>query len=228
MLIAIDTATRMMSIALHDGDNILCEQTCMTDNRHTTDLAPAVRAMLNTCEVDMQDLVGLAVCVGPGSYTGVRIGVAFAKGMAAPRNLPVVSMTSLDIIAVQSPYQSGTGLVAVVPAGRGRIIVKSYRWRKGEWTSRAEPRLLEWDELFASIDGPAIITGEISGSGLSAIRTAKANGLPVEVAPAVHRLRRAGVLAEVAWDKLHHAGGDLSSFAYGKLTPVYVQTIDND
>lgn len=224
MLIAIDTATRVMSMALHDGENLLAEQNWYTPNRYTEDLAPNLHNMLKTCEVDMDDLVGVGVSVGPGSYTGVRIGVAFAKGLASTRNLPLVGVSTLDVIARGQPYyQSGVGLVAVVPAGRGRIIVNSYRWRKGQWTSRAEPRLLEWDALFETIDGTACITGEINRDGIEAIRAAQADGLDVQIAPAANRMRRAGYLAEMAWAQLHDAGGDLSQFAAKKLLPVYMK-----
>jgi tRNA threonylcarbamoyladenosine biosynthesis protein TsaB len=224
MLVAIDTATRIMSIALHDGDNLLAEQTWLTNNRHTIDLAPTVAAMLATCEVDLEDLVGVGVSVGPGSYTGVRIGVAFAKGLAAPRNLPLVGVTTADTIAAAQNYQSGAGLVTVIPAGRGRIIVQSYRWRKGEWSGRTEPRLITWDELFASIDGPALIAGEINSDGLAAIRKAQESGIRVQVAPAANRMRRAGYIAQVAWDRLRQAAGDLEQFVHQKLAPVYVSS----
>jgi len=224
MLIAIDTATRVMSMALHDGENLLAEQNWYTPNRYTEEIGPGLQHMLTICEVNMEDIVGVGVAVGPGSYTGVRIGVSFAKGLAATRNLPLVGISTLDVIAAGQPYyQSGVGLVAVVPAGRGRIIVKSYRWRKGQWTSRAEPRLLEWEDLFETIDGAACITGEVNRDGIEAIREAQENGLDIRLAPAANRMRRAGYLAEMAWEQLHAAGGDLQQFAAKKLLPTYMK-----
>ena len=227
MLIAIDTATDLMAVALHDGDKVLYEQNWIAGKRHTVDLAPMIHQMLQACDVALDDLIGLAVCIGPGSYTGVRIGTALAKGMAAPRGLPLVGIDSLDILAAGQPYyQSGTGLVAVVAAGRGRVIVRSYRWRKGEWNSRAEPRLMEWDALLSTIDGAACITGEINQHGMEAIRAAQSADLPITIAPAANRMRRAGYLAEIGWQRLHKAGGDLSAFAAEKLLPIYVKSDD--
>jgi tRNA threonylcarbamoyladenosine biosynthesis protein TsaB len=223
MLLALDTATRVMGLALHSGQDILCEQSWRIGNRHTIELAPAVDRMLKTSEVTPDQLTGIGVCNGPGSYTGVRIGVALAKGMAASRSLPLVGMSSLDLMAAGQPYyQSGAGLIAVVQAGRGRIIVKSYRWRKGEWYSRSEPRLMDWDELLQTVDGTAYITGEINQSGLEAITQAQQNGVPVTAAPPAQRIRRAGYLAEYALGQLQT--GEMAAFAPSRLLPVYVKT----
>lgn len=225
MLLAIDTATHVMSLALHDGKNLLSEQTWLTPNRHTIELTPAVQTMLRMCEVSVIDLTALAVCTGPGSYTGLRIGVAMAKGMAAVKSLPLIGMTSLDILAAGQPYyQSGAGLIPVVQAGRGRIIINTYRWRKGKWASHAEPRLMDWETLLNSIDGPAQITGEIDDPGMDAIKNAQAKDLPVTIAPPAYRLRRAGFLAEYAWEKLRDAGEDRSAFAPARLLPVYIKS----
>lgn len=225
MLLAIDTATRVMSLALHDGRELISEQSWHTGNRHTVELAPAVHNLLAVCEAAVEDLTALGVSIGPGSYTGLRIGVALAKGMAAPRGLPLVGVTTLDTLAAGQPYyQNSSGLVAVVQAGRGRIIVQSYRWRKGRWTSHAEPTLMAWESMLESVDGPASITGEIDEEGMEAITTAQNRGVPVTIAPPAHRLRRAGFMAEIAWERLNEAGEDLSAFESARLAPIYVKT----
>ena len=193
MLLAIDTATRIMSLALHDGEALLAEQSWNTRNRHTVELAPAIQTMFNSLEMSVADLTGLGVSIGPGSYTGLRIGVAFAKGLAASQGLPLVGVTTLDTLAAGQPHhQSGMGLIAVVQAGRGRIIVQSYRWRKGRWTSRVEPRLMDWAVLLETIDGPAYITGEVNEDGREAIVAAQKTDLKIAIVPPAHRLRRAG------------------------------------
>lgn len=225
MLLAIDTASRIMSLALHDGETLLSEQSWHTRNRHTVELAPAVHRMLDSLEMTVGDLTGLGVSIGPGSYTGLRIGVAFAKGLAATENLPVVGVTTVDTLAAGQPhYQSGVGLIAVVQAGRGRIIVKSYRWRKGQWTSRTEAKVMSWDVLLETIDGPAYVTGEIDATGLEAITKTQHEGLPIFIAPPSHRLRRAGFLAEIAWRALADQGEDPTTFAADKLMPVYLKS----
>jgi tRNA threonylcarbamoyladenosine biosynthesis protein TsaB len=225
MLLAIDTATRIMSLALHDGESLLAEQSWYTRNRHTVELAPAVQKMLDALDMTVGDLTALGVSIGPGSYTGLRIGVAFAKGLATTRNLPLVGVTTLDTLAAAQPhYQSGAGLIAVVQAGRGRIIVNSYRWRKGQWVSRAEARLMSWEVLLDTIDGPAYVTGEIDPNGLAVITKTQQDGLPIFIAPPSYRLRRAGFLAQLAWQELTTNHGDPTAYSANKLLPVYLKS----
>jgi len=227
MLIAIDTATRLMSLALHDGQTLIAEQSWITPNQHTTDLAPAIRRMMAITGVEVAALTAVAASIGPGSYTGLRAGVSLAKGLAAARNLPLVGVTSLDTIAAAQPYYQGNGgLIAVVQAGRGRVIVRTYRWRKGRWSSHAEPQLMNWPTLLQSIDGPAYLTGEIDQAGLDAVKDAQDNGVTITLVPAANRLRRAGFLAELAWESLH-AAEDQSLFEPSRLAPLYVKTEDS-
>lgn len=222
MLLAIDTATRFISLALHDGDTVLMEQTWQSDNQHTVQLAPAVANILDTCQTTAEALLAVAVTIGPGSYTGLRIGVAMAKGLCATNALPLVGMTTLDLLAYAQPHQSNTGLVTVVQAGRGRIIVNSYRWKRGRWQSHAEPRLMTWDALMETIDGAALISGEVNDIGREAIAQAIANGKTIGIASPAHRLRRAGFLAEYAWETLR-ATDDVTLFSPDKLLPIYLQ-----
>lgn len=224
MLLAIDTATRLMSLALHDGAALIAEQSWHTNNQHTTQLAPAIQAMLAVCDVSVNDLTALAASTGPGSYTGLRIGVALAKGLAAAHQLPLVGVSSMDTLAAGQPYmQTAGGLITVVQAGRGRILVKTYRWRRGRWNSHAEAQIMDWEKLIANIDGAAYITGEINEEGIEALTSAQQHNIPVTIAPPAQRLRRAGFLAEVAWERLREVE-DRSVFDSSALLPVYIKT----
>jgi tRNA threonylcarbamoyladenosine biosynthesis protein TsaB len=222
MLLAIDTATKVMTLALHDGIDLLAEQTWHTENNHSTQLAPAVQKLLACCEVSLSDLAALAVSIGPGSFTGLRIGVALAKGIASANDLPLVGISTLDVLAAGHPYFSThPGVIAAVQAGRGRIIVRTYRWRKGKWSSQTEPQLMNWETLFSRVDGPAYLTGEIDTAGREALATAQAKDIPVKLTPAAFRLRRAGFLAEEAWERLRE---EQANFDATRLVPVYVKT----
>jgi tRNA threonylcarbamoyladenosine biosynthesis protein TsaB len=221
MLLAIDTATHTSTLALHDGYSLLAEESWRSPTSSGgTDLAPTVQRLLERCGVTMADLSALGVCSGPGSYTGLRIGVALAKGIASARRLPLVGITTLDVLAYGHPQATG-GLVAVIQAGRGRIIAGAYQWRKGRWKARNEPLLMSWEMLIATIDGTATVTGEIDSEGIEALTTAQAEGVPVTIASAAHRLRRAGFLAEEAWARLR---GHEDDFPAARLVPTYVKT----
>lgn len=222
MLLALDTATQLMSLALYDGYNLLAEQTWHTDFNHSIQLAPSLQSLLSRANVASTDLTALAVCIGPGSYSGLRVGVSLAKGMAAARHLPLIGISALDIIAAAQPHYSD-GLIVVVQAGRERIIVGRYQWRKGHWSPRGEVQLMDWDTLLDSVDGPAHISGEISPAGHAILAKAKEKALPITLVPAAFRLRRAGFLAQEAWERFK---ADEAGFEAAKLVPFYIKTQD--
>ena len=95
MLLAIDTATAYASIALDDGAEILAEHNWLCGNNHTLELAPQVEHMLRTAAVRADTLEALAVALGPGSFTGLRIGLAFAKGFSLAYSLPLLGVPCL-------------------------------------------------------------------------------------------------------------------------------------
>lgn len=220
MLLAIDTATHLSSIALFDGRNLLAEDTWMSTGSHSVELAPAVQRLLQRVSRPPEQLTGLAVCIGPGTYTGLRIGVALAKGIAGARSLPLAGLTTMQILAAGQPQLSG-GLVTVVQAGRGRIITQPHQWRKGHWQARGEAQIMDWETLIGNIDGPAHITGEVDETGHQALAEAAARGVPVMLVPAAFRLRRAGFLAQEAWALL---AADRDAYKAERVVPVYVQT----
>ncbi len=224
-LLAIDTATQFISIALHDGQQMLAEQTWISENHHTVELAPAVRSLLMNAHLTPAELSGLAVSIGPGSYTGLRIGVALAKGIAAAQKIPLVGVSTLDILAAEQPQTPGA-LILVLQAGRGRVVTARYHWRKGQWKQRGAPENMDWDTLIASIDGPATLSGEISPEGRAAIEAAQAASVPITLASPVLRLRRAGFLAEEAWARLRKSD-DKNPYPAAAVAPIYVKTKDS-
>ncbi|MCC6614526.1 MAG: tRNA (adenosine(37)-N6)-threonylcarbamoyltransferase complex dimerization subunit type 1 TsaB [Anaerolineae bacterium] len=222
MLLAIDTATSYTSLALHDKRTLIVEETWLSPTpNHAAELAPAVQRVFERGGVTVQDLTALAVCIGPGSFTGLRIGVALAKGIAAARQLPLIGVSSLDILAAGHHQVSGA-LITLVQAGRGRIVAGAYQWRRGRWKGRNEPRLMTWDSLIESIDGPATLTGEIDEEGFAALGEAQQREVPITIASAVHRLRRAGFLAEEAWTQLQVS----AEHDPAQVVPLYVKTKD--
>jgi tRNA threonylcarbamoyladenosine biosynthesis protein TsaB len=222
MLLALDTATQLISLALYDGQNLLAEQTWHTAFNHSSQLAPTLQVLLDRAGVSIHDLTAMAVCIGPGSYSGLRVGVSFAKGLAAVHHLPLVGISALDIIAAAQPHYAN-GLIVVVQAGRERIIVGRYQWRKGHWSPRGDVQLMDWDTLLESIDGPAHISGEISAAGHTILQEAQQKEVPINIVPAAFRLRRAGFLAQEAWERYK---AEPTAFDAAKLVPFYIKTQD--
>ncbi len=215
MILAIDTATRWTGVALHDGQHVIAELGWLSAQNQSIELAPAVARILQQTDLPAAELRAVAVALGPGSYTGLRIGMALAKGMALAYQLPLIGVPTLDIVAASQAVCDG-GLVAVAEAGRRRITSGAYRLIKGRWEPDGEPVNETWDELVQRIQPPLTITGEISPAAQKQIR---ATSRGFTVAPAALRVRRAAMLAELAWRRLRR--GRLDDPA--ALTPLYLR-----
>ena len=223
MLLAIDTSTQILSIAVHDGAALRAECALTAGTRHSALLAPLVKQLMAAAEIPVDQLSALAVSVGPGSYTGLRIGVAFAKGMAAVHDRPLVPVTTLETIAAaQAARSSALPLIAVVPAGRRRAIWAEYRRDGDRWRKRRPAQISNWEELLAACSQPCLISGEITEAGLSALAAAQGKGAQIRLLPAAQRLRRAGYLAEIAWRRLR-ASEAQRPFPADQVMPIYLK-----
>ncbi len=100
LLLALDTATPAVTVALHDGSRVLAEATTVDPRRHGELLAPHVASVLAEAGADRRDLTAVAVGVGPGPFTGLRVGVVTATVLASTLGVPVRGVCSLDVLAV--------------------------------------------------------------------------------------------------------------------------------
>jgi len=215
MLVAIDTATDQASLALHDGFKVRAEHTWEAPRRHTTELLPRLADAMERLGIGPERLSGVAVTRGPGSFTGLRIGIAVAKGLALARGLPLIAIPTLDVVAAAQGRDSRP-LCAILQAGRGRICVATYRWQEGAWRLHEMPRLTTWSDLAEEIIRPTLFCGEVNPAGADALNSL---GERAGLLPAASRLRRAGFLAELAWQRLDR--GEVTDLA--TLTPIYLQ-----
>lgn len=216
MILAIDTATEIAGLALVSADGLLAEEIWHAGRNHTVELSPRLDALLKRTIIRPAELSGIAVCVGPGSYTGVRIGVAVAKGLALPQSIPVISVSSLEITAF--PFRHDClPVAAVVRAGRKRLIVAHYGRKAEQWGEIVTPRIVAAAELAASLAEPTRVVGEISTTEANIIRT-ESNGFgqPVGVA---QRVRRPSVLAQLGMQKL----SENVSASLVDLQPIYMK-----
>jgi tRNA threonylcarbamoyladenosine biosynthesis protein TsaB len=213
---AIDTATQYAGIALYSPDGVFAEETWFAGRNHTVELTPRLTRMLKLADLKVADLLALAVSLGPGSFTGVRIGLAMAKGLALPHKLPVIGVSTLEIAAY--PLRaSNLPIWSIVQAGRGRIIAACYnRQDEQEWQLLVEPYLTNIEGLARRIDQPSLCTGEIDDSAAQTLQRGSDQKAVIET-PAT-RLRRAGYLAEIAAQRLEASAQDDPD----ALTPIYL------
>lgn len=218
MLLAIDTATQYAALALYDQDSILAEEAWHAGRNHTVELMPRIVRMLMTANLQVADLTALAVSLGPGSFTGLRIGLAAAKGMALPHKLPLVGVPTLEIVAY--PWREQRLPVwAVAQAGRGRILAACYAAVEEAWQVQREPHLTTFENLAADINEAALCTGEINTQSAQILQ--RASGQKARIVSPAARLRRAGYLAEIATARLKRDPvGDPD-----KLAPIYLSSL---
>jgi tRNA threonylcarbamoyladenosine biosynthesis protein TsaB len=133
VLLAIDTSTRNVGIALYDGIRVISEIIWSSQDYHTVELAPAINEILNRAGIKIKDIECCAVASGPGSFTGLRIGMAVAKGLALANHMPIIGIPTLDIVAESQPTSLGLPLVTALQAGRGRLAVGWYLADNGQW-----------------------------------------------------------------------------------------------
>ncbi len=217
LLLAIDTATRAASLALHDGARVRVELSWESPDHHTVELAPRIAAMLAQLQVTVNELAGIAVSLGPGSFTGLRVGLAAAKGLAISRGLKLIGVPTLDIVAYA---MRGTRLplVAVLSAGRGRLCAARYRLGDGSYDPDGPAWLTTAQELGADWNEVTYVCGELAAEERHALQTRL--GARVELAAPAASLRRAGYLAEMGWTRLHVGQTDDPA----TLIPIYLQT----
>jgi tRNA threonylcarbamoyladenosine biosynthesis protein TsaB len=183
-----------------------------TRQHHTMELAPALSELLARCCISMDMVEALGVAIGPGSFTSLRVGLSFVKGLALARALPVVGVPTLDIIASAQPAGKHA-LVAVLQAGRGRIALGWYKNSKNGWQAEGPARSGTVDELIDEIKSPVLIAGELTSE-----ERQKLTHRNIILASPANCVRRPSILAELAWARLQENKVDQAA----SLAPIYL------
>lgn len=214
MILAIDTATQNAGLALYSRDTIYAEEAWHAGRNHTIELMPRIARMLKMARLNVPELTAIAVSLGPGSFTGLRIGLAAAKGIALPHKLPLVGVPTLEVIAY--PLRDHDRPVwAIIQAGRGRIFTTCYKQIDDHWQPLDEPQLTNFETLASQIDAPAWCIGEIDEQSAQILK--QRSGQKAMVVSTAARLRRAGYLAEIAAARLQAGRQDDPD----TLAPIY-------
>jgi len=216
VLIALDTSTSWISLALFDGTFMRYESTWESQHHHTVELAPAIERVFSQTGTSPQELTGIVVAIGPGSFTSLRIGLALAKGMSLALNIPIAGVPSLDVIASAQPLDERP-LIAVLHAGRRRLAYATYHVQGSAWVAQDDPLVMEAKDLVKTIESPTLVCGELSQEARTIIGRRWKNAI---LAPPERCVRRAGFLAALGWERLARGGSDDPV----SLAPIYLST----
>lgn len=218
MLLALDTATRIAGIALHDGQRLLMEVMWHSERQHTVELMPFVVRMLDQAKVAPSDLRALAVASGPGSFTGLRVALSVAKGLALAHALPLLGVPTLDVVAFPHRHQS-LPVCALVQAGRGRLCWGLYGWVDALWMPLGGYRIDPVEAVAEAVAGTCrdtLFAGEVLPESVAVLR--ERLGERARLLLPAEAIRRAGYLAELAWERLRR--GERDDLA--TLAPIYL------
>jgi len=126
VLLAFDTATPHVTVALHDGTSVVATYESEESMRHGEMLAPGIEAVLSEAGIPVTALTGIAVGVGPGPFTGLRVGLVTARTIALARGVPVHGVCSLDVLAAEAMDAGLEEFVVATDARRKEVYLASY------------------------------------------------------------------------------------------------------
>ena len=218
LLLALDTSTRQASVALCTGDTLLAEYTWQVGNNHSVELLERIQRLVTECGQTMQSLEAIAVATGPGSFNGLRVALATAKALAFALRIPLIGVSTLDVIAAQQQQWRGP-ICAVMEAGRGELYAACYlsdevveagrlgydMQRLSDYLLEAPAQLKERVNEWAGVPGerelPAVLfCGEMSEASREALISQLPEG---SFLPSVLSTRHAVTLATLAFSRLH-------------------------
>jgi len=214
MLLAVDTSTRQMGLALYDGNQVIGELLWHSRHYHTVELAPAVSDLLTRSGLEMDKIKALGIALGPGSFTSLRVGLSFVKGLALAKHLPIIGMPTLDVVAATQEIRD-IPLATVLQAGRGRLALNWYKAVNGIWQADGDPQVTTADELANKIRKPTIVCGELTADERQRLARKRVNVLLSSPAMCV---RRPAILAELAWERWQTGAQDDAA----SLAPIYL------
>jgi tRNA threonylcarbamoyladenosine biosynthesis protein TsaB len=158
-ILAVDTATKTCSIAIIDNTALLAELTINHRETHTIFLMGMIRNILEITRLSLNDIKGFAVSIGPGSFTGLRIGLSSIKGLSMATGKPVVGVSTID--ALVHPLMSMSKCIcAMIDARKGQVYTAYYRYVNGGFVKDSIIRSIKPNQAVKDIVDPCIFVGD--------------------------------------------------------------------
>ncbi len=215
-ILALESSAKAASCAVLSDGELLASAWQATGLTHSRTLLPMVEDMLKNSELSVQEIDAVAVAAGPGSFTGLRIGIAAVKGLAWAAEKPCIPVSTLEAMAWPLAHLEGN-IICAMDARRQQIYNAVFLAEGGELTRLREDRAVSLEEAAADVgemDGPMTIVGD--GAGLC-FDFLTARGVECRLAPVHLRQQSAVGVAMAAWRR---RGENLSA---QELTPVYLR-----
>ena len=220
-ILGVDTSTPIGSIALIDGDNVVAEHTLDIVQAHSSRLMPAIDSVLKWGDITVDALDGCAVGIGPGSFTGIRIGVATVKSICYAVDKPIVGVSTLEAIAYNLRW-SNSVICPLLDARRSETYGAIFEGNR-KWQRLSEDLCLPIDAFLDRVKGETDPDCTISflGDGLATYGNVVREDLGerVHLADAIFNVPRGATIAHLGAQRLQHGNSD----NYWTLVPNYVR-----
>lgn len=215
-ILAIDSCSNVATAALMDDDVLVAQFSLNNKTTHSTKLLPQIEYMMKNAETEFSDIDLFAVTVGPGSFTGERIGVATAKALAHAANKPMVGVSALMAMAYNIKYTDYL-ICPIMDARREQVYTSTFKWKNDELITIKDDRAMALDELLKEFDEDVIFFGD--GVPVFKEKIAERLGNKAHFAPANLMHISGGGVAEAA--KSEYKKGNACNYA--SLTPKYLR-----
>ncbi len=161
-LLAIDTSNQVMTVTACQDEKALGQIQLNFSKNHSTTLMPAISSLMETIHLKPHDLTRIVVAKGPGSYTGLRIGVTTAKTLAWTLKSELVGVSSLAVVAAQCKFFDGL-IIPIFDARRKNVYSGAYKWKKGRFLQVIKDQhiaIKQWLTLLQQMAEPVLFVGE--------------------------------------------------------------------
>ncbi len=149
-ILAVDSSANVASAAITEDDKLICEFTLNHKKTHSEKLMPMIDELFHSAQLTPGDIDLFAAANGPGSFTGLRIGVATVKGLAHAVQKPVAGVSTLLAMAYNLPF-CGALVAPIMDARRAQVYNGIYRWRSGRFEAVAAPRAIAMRDCLADL-----------------------------------------------------------------------------
>jgi tRNA threonylcarbamoyladenosine biosynthesis protein TsaB len=218
-ILAVDTATTSCSVAIVDNTSLLSEFTLSKEETHSKHLMDMIKAALRISGLNFSDLDGFAVTRGPGSFTGLRIGISTIKGLVVASEKPVVGVSSLEALAFQVSYSRDL-ICPILDARRGEVYFSRYRFLNGHLKKQTKERVAPPDQAVEDLNESCLFVG--NGALLYKEMILEKMGELASFAPLIKNTIRASTMAYLSMAKFENNDTD----DIEKILPYYIRKSD--
>ena len=161
-ILGIDTSTMAANVAVLEDDKLICEYTINTKKTHSQKLMPMIENMLKLSDIEIKDIDAIGICVGPGSFTGLRIGMATAKAMAHVNNIPLIGVNSLEVLGANMDL-CNKKICSILDAQRNQVYTCKYMIEENKSKALEDIGIMPIDDLLEKLSATEeewVIVGE--------------------------------------------------------------------